>query len=241
MISRWMKEVKNTEPGQRVARMLTITCKDGRKKSVNFIPVRLVTDEYLVSIDDITERIEAQEALTQSHKQLEGLNRAKTKAVDHISHELRTPLAVIQGNIRILKRRIQAASLMNEKMEVIFDGLERNLERLQSIHRETDQIFRVTQAVEADVLLDDTERLWERIQNFADLPPDVHKHLQALKQWVGRYRAGSASASVQSMDLYSFVQQAVEKAQQSVPRKESCLSRGAGRRPLHRHGPPYSQ
>ena len=220
VISTWVKEVKNTEPGQRIARMLTIACKDGRKKTVNFIPVRLVTGEYLVSIDDVTERIQAQEALIQSHKQLEGLNRAKTKAVDHISHELRTPLAVIQGNIRILKRRIEAASLMNEKMEVIFDGLERNLERLQHIQTETNEIFRVTQAVEANVLLDDTERLWERMENFSDLPPAVHKHLEALRQWVGRYRAGGASASVQSVDLYSFVQQVVEKAQQLSPERK---------------------
>ena len=220
VVSSWMKEVKNTEPGQRVARMLTITCKDGRKKSVNFIPVRLATGEYLVSIDDITERIHAQEALIQSHKQLEDLNRAKTKAVDHISHELRTPLAVIQGNVRILKRKIQAASMMNGKIEVIFDGLERNLERLQRIQRETDEIFRVTQAVEANVLLDDLERLWERIENFSGLPPDVHKHLEALKQWVGQYRASGVSASVQPIDLYLFVRQVVEKAQQSAPERK---------------------
>jgi signal transduction histidine kinase len=173
-----------------------------------------------VSIDDITERIQAQEALIQSHKQLEGLNRAKTKAVDHISHELRTPLAVIQGNVRILKRRIEAASLMNEKMEIIFDGLERNLERLQRIQSETNEIFRVTQAVEANVLLDDTERLWERIENFSDLPADIHKHLEALRQWVGRYRAGGVSASVQSIDFYPFVLQVLEKAKQSSPERK---------------------
>jgi len=70
--------------------------------------------------------------MIQSHKQLEGLNKAKTKAVDHISHELRTPLAVIHGNIRILKAKNQAASLMNGKMEVIFDG-RKKLERLHGI------------------------------------------------------------------------------------------------------------
>ncbi len=40
------------------------------------------------------------DALEQSRKELERLNRAKSKALDHLSHELRTPLAVIQGNIR---------------------------------------------------------------------------------------------------------------------------------------------
>ncbi len=50
------------------------------------------------------------DALEQSRKELEQLNKAKTKALDHLSHELRTPLAVIQGNIRILKRKIQVQS-----------------------------------------------------------------------------------------------------------------------------------
>ena len=61
----------------------------------------------LVYLRDVTERKRAEEALRQSHLELERLNRAKTKAVNHISHELKTPLAVIQGNIRILKRKLE--------------------------------------------------------------------------------------------------------------------------------------
>jgi len=47
------------------------------------------------------------EALEQSQKELELLNRAKSKALDHLSHELKTPLTVIQGRLRIFKRKLQ--------------------------------------------------------------------------------------------------------------------------------------
>lgn len=213
-ISGWIKNVKNTKPGQRTAKMFTITCKDGMKKMVNFISVRLATGEYLVSLDDITERIQAQEALLQSHRELENLNRAKTKAVNHISHELKTPLAVIQGNIRILKRKIQSQSADGGLLGII-TVLERNLERLFAISKETDEIFRVTQVVEANVLLDDLERLWERIEDLSDLPADMHEHLDALKGWVSQYRAGGILSS-QPIDLYPFIMQIFEKAKQSA-------------------------
>jgi PAS domain S-box-containing protein len=218
----WIRDVKNTKPGQRTARMFSVTCKDDMKKTINFIPVRLATGEYLVSLDDITERIQAQEALLQSHKELENLNRAKTKAVNHISHELKTPLAVIQGNIRILKRKIQAQSI-DEGLQGIIAVLERNLERLFGISKETDEIFRVTQEVEANVLLDDLERLWERIEGLSNLPADMHEHLSVLKEWVSQYRAGGA-LSTQAIDLYPFIMQSLDRAKQSARNRKINFS-----------------
>jgi signal transduction histidine kinase len=87
------------------------------------------------------------EALENSKKELEQLNRAKSRALDHLSHELRTPLAVIQGNIRILKRKTQAETPPIVRAEV-FESLEKNLSRLSDIQQETDQIIRSHQELE---------------------------------------------------------------------------------------------
>lgn len=94
------------------------------------------------------------EALENSKKELELLNRAKSKALDHLSHELRTPLSVIQGNIRILKRKSQAQTPPMVKGEV-FESLEKNLERLSGIQQETDQIIRAYQELEKAPQLDE--------------------------------------------------------------------------------------
>jgi signal transduction histidine kinase len=81
------------------------------------------------------------DALEQSRKELESVSKAKSRALDHLSHELRTPLAVVQGNISIIKRKIQTQTPPPIRQE-LFDSLEKNLDRLSAIQTETDQIIR---------------------------------------------------------------------------------------------------
>jgi signal transduction histidine kinase len=95
--------------------------------------------------------------LEQSKKELQNLNKAKSKALDHLSHELRTPLAVIQGNIRILKRKTQAQTPPLVREEV-FGSLEKNLSRLSDIQQETDQIIRSHQELELKPRLEEIDQ-----------------------------------------------------------------------------------
>jgi CheY-like chemotaxis protein len=87
------------------------------------------------------------EALEQSQKELELLNRAKSKALDHLSHELRTPLSVIQGTLRIFKRKLQTEASPTEGEE-FFKTVQNNLDRLIRIQEETDKIIRSYQTLE---------------------------------------------------------------------------------------------
>jgi PAS domain S-box-containing protein len=212
VISAWIGYLRNTRPGEKVPRTLPATCKDGTQKIIHFIPVRLATGEYIVTLEDITERIQAHEALVKSHQELEQLNRAKTKAVNHISHELRTPLSVIQGNIRLLKQKLKRLPI-DANLQNTMETLERNLERLSDISKETDEIFRISQGLEADVLLDNLDRLWQRIEDLSDMPPDVRSHLDALKAWLSQYLSGSTE-SFQSINLFPFVLDMLERVKQ---------------------------
>jgi len=212
VISTWIDYLRSTKPGEKVPRTLPATCKDGTQKIIHFIPVRLATGEYIVTLDDITERIQAHEALVKSHRELEQLNSAKTKAVNHISHELRTPLAVIHGNIRLLKRkwkRLLADTDLKKTMETV----ERNLERISDISRETDDIFRISQELEVSVALDNLDRLWQRIEDLPDMPPDVRPHFNALKDWLSQYLSGSTE-EFQSINLFPFVLDVLERVKQ---------------------------
>jgi signal transduction histidine kinase len=93
------------------------------------------------------------------------------------------------------------------------ETLERNLARLFGISKETDEIFRVSQELEAGVLLDNLDRLWQRIEDLSDVPPDVRSHLDALKAWLSQYLSWSIE-SFQSVNLFPFVLDVLERVKQ---------------------------
>jgi len=102
---------------------------------------------------------------------------------------------------------------LDSNLKGILDALERNTQRLLRIQRETDEIFEVSQEVEASVITDEMELLRERLDRFGNVPPEVWSHWGALKEWLGRYSAGSTER-FQVIELYPFVRIAVEKAKQ---------------------------
>ncbi len=91
------------------------------------------------------------EALEESRSELERLNKAKSKALDHLSHELRTPLAVIQGNLKLLKRKLeeQSCSFMGSRF---FETLQKHLDRIVDIYQEAEKMMRSDQETKMEAL-----------------------------------------------------------------------------------------
>jgi signal transduction histidine kinase len=124
------------------------------------------------------------DALELSRKELEQVSKAKSRALDHLSHELRTPLAVIQGNIRIIKRKAQAQTPPLIKEE-LFESLEKNLNRLSDIQHETDQIIRSHQEVEKGPSPEELGVRRSVSSEAIDLHPFVGSLLENVKHQIG--------------------------------------------------------
>jgi len=157
------------------------------------------------------------EALERSRLELERLNRAKTKAMNHVSHELKTPLAVIQGNVRLLKRRLEA-SLADGYWRECVDSVERHLKRLAEIQKETRQIFRVAQELEASSVVSEMQRFEQSEEHFSEMTVDMRVHWDAVKEWLSAHLS-RAERDFGSVRVYPVVEHAVKNAEVSTPHR----------------------
>lgn len=70
VIAAWVEDMGLFQPGERRARTFTVTGKDGSRKVVNFRAVFLAEGEHIVTFEDITERVKAQDGLSAEKERL---------------------------------------------------------------------------------------------------------------------------------------------------------------------------
>jgi len=149
------------------------------------------------------------DAIEQSRQELERLNRAKNRALDHLSHELKTPLGVARGNLRILRGKLKT-KYQDESFQNLTESLERNLQRLLAIQEETEKIIRVSRELETGVILDELERLWRKVEDSTGIPPDILSYWNSVKGWMIQHLPGMP-VPMKHIDLSRYVQTAVKK------------------------------
>lgn len=159
------------------------------------------------------------ESLEQSRKELERLNAAKGKALDHLSHELKTPLAVIQGYLRIMKRKIEKLA-GDAPLLSYFDVLERHMERLFEVQKECELIIQAYREIEREGLVDELEDLWKKLERLkTEIPLNTKELWQSLKEYVAAYvppESGSQSVIV----LYPIAEKAIADTRGNAPHRD---------------------
>lgn len=77
--------------------------------------------------------------LKHSHKELQSLDRAKSKAINHLSHELKTPVSIFSGTLQILEKKLE--TLPDDSWKRSMDRAQRNLERIKGLQNEIGDII----------------------------------------------------------------------------------------------------
>ena len=74
VIATWVKDQKKLKRGQLLARMFTVTCKDGSQKMILFRPIAMGNGDQFITYEDITDRVQAEKTLRESGDKLEKLH-----------------------------------------------------------------------------------------------------------------------------------------------------------------------
>ena len=149
------------------------------------------------------------DALQKSREELEQLSRAKDKAMYHLSHELRTPVSVVQGGIKILKRKLEDADIIYHSNN-LFGILEKNIERISVIQQETDKIIRTYQEVDKGVMLCELDRQWRELEDVTEIPVEIKLHWDMVKKWMSANAFGSRGTEI-TVSAVSFADKILEK------------------------------
>ena len=158
------------------------------------------------------------EALEQSRKELERLNKAKSKALNHLSHELKTPLSIIQGNLRLLKRKLEISTSLVE-WEKYFENLGGHLNRLFNIHEKADMIIQSYQKLDENSLDRELDQIDSKLKETSEVPADLWVQWKDLKSKLSECLR-TKPTSFKSSALFPSVQKVLEASKQKAKHRE---------------------
>ncbi len=111
VISGWVDDLKSSKPGEKRPRVFTVTCEDGTKKIINFIPVQLETRENLMTCEDITQRRQTEKVLEEKERFLSSIFRSIQDGISILDKEMN----IIQINPVMEKWYSHALPLIGKK------------------------------------------------------------------------------------------------------------------------------
>ena len=164
------------------------------------------------------ENIRFLEELRAAGEELEKLNSAKTKMIDHLSHELRTPLAVIAGAVKLLTKASVRSD--QEKFQSVLDRINRNLDRLKELEEEAEDIASGRPFLEQTLIIKTLQRTRDLMQTLA---PDDEIKVSELTGLMDQMFDPADDQECESIDLSSWIAETIIDISSELQKREINL------------------
>jgi len=201
-----VKEMWNTDFDiKRVVRTLSIQCKNGEVKQLDFRPNRITNNKLVISIIDVTEQRRTQEAL---NNYLEEIKESKSK-IEKKNEEL--------NNLnKALKESEQKLKELNEDKDKFFSILAHDLRTpFNALLGLSEFVIQEYNELSSDEVI-------KIVKDINSAGQNLFRLLENLLSW-SRLTSGRADFNPEKVDLYGIALQAVLLLKQTAEKKEISL------------------
>ena len=128
VIATWKEDWGSAKPGTSTPRIFSVICKDGTQKVVNFITSALVSGDYLMVCEDITELRRLENQLRQAQK-----TEALGTLAGGIAHDFNNILTALMGYAALLQMSMDTSDPLRPYVDQILVASQKAVDLTQSL------------------------------------------------------------------------------------------------------------
>jgi PAS domain S-box-containing protein len=158
VISTWIEDFRNVKPGEQKPRVFTVTCKDGTQKITNFIPSMLISGDYLMACEDITDLRHAESQLRQAQK-IESIG----TLAGGIAHDFNNILTALMGYATLMQMKMDKSSPLKSYLDQILSASQKAADLTRSLLAFSRQQPTILAPLDINNTIKVTEKLLKRL------------------------------------------------------------------------------
>ena len=156
--SAWTEDLKDAKLGEQKPRVFNVTCKDGTQRVVSFIASALVSGDYLMACEDITDLKHLESQLRQAQKM-----EAVGTLAGGIAHDFNNILTTIIGYSSLLQMNMDRSNPLKLYVDPILSATQKAADLTQSLLAFSRQQPVTLSPLDINKTIKETKRLLSRL------------------------------------------------------------------------------
>ncbi len=120
--------------------------------------------------------------LMNSYRELEDLNRVKSKILNHLSHELRTPLAIIRGTLVTMEKRLNSMGLTD--FDRALARMNRHVQSLNRLESQVESILMTGYSWERRYITGFLQAALDLMEVQTEWTPEIKRAASVIHKWL---------------------------------------------------------